>query len=144
MTDNMGTIGPIYTRSRWFGRHLGLGIRQNQSGSRLMAGPSWPLGASYRKFCEPTDHRQRTREDGLIAAGPRSPKLGAPYTYVTTEKFLVEFGFESLRDLPDLEALKDAGLMPAAGQLCARDREPEADDAGDRLALSEVSQDSAA
>ena len=34
------------------------------------------------------------REDGLIAAGPRSPKLGAPYTYVTTETFLAEFGFE--------------------------------------------------
>jgi segregation and condensation protein B len=51
------------------------------------------------------------REQGLIAAGPRSPKLGAPYTYVTTEKSLLEFGFESLRDLPDLEALKDAGLM---------------------------------
>ena len=84
------------------------------------------------------------REDGLIAAGPRSPKLGAPYTYVTTETFLVEFGFESLRDLPDLEALKDAGLAPAAGQLGARDREAEADDAGDRLPLPEVSQDSAA
>jgi segregation and condensation protein B len=51
------------------------------------------------------------REEGLIAAGPRSPKLGAPYAYVTTEKFLLEFGFESLRDLPDLEALKDAGLV---------------------------------
>jgi chromosome segregation and condensation protein ScpB len=51
------------------------------------------------------------QEEGLIAAGPRSPKLGAPYAYVTTERFLVEFGFESLRDLPDLEALKDAGLL---------------------------------
>ena len=51
------------------------------------------------------------REEGLIAAGPRSPKLGAPYAYVTTEKFLFEFGFESLRDLPDLEALKEAGLL---------------------------------
>ncbi len=51
------------------------------------------------------------REERLIAAGPRSPKLGAPYAYVTTEKFLLEFGFESLRDLPDLEALKDAGLV---------------------------------
>jgi hypothetical protein len=30
---------------------------------------------------------------------------------VTTEKFLIAFGFESLRDLPDLEALKDAGLL---------------------------------
>src|SRR5208337_4231489 len=51
------------------------------------------------------------REEGLIAAGPRSPKVGAPYAYVTTEKFLLEFGFESLRDLPDIEALKDAGLL---------------------------------
>ena len=51
------------------------------------------------------------REEGLIAAGPRSPKPGAPYAYVTTEKFLAEFGFESLRDLPDLEALNDAGLL---------------------------------
>ena len=51
------------------------------------------------------------REEGLIAAGPRSPKLGAPYAYVTTEKFLLQFGFESLRDLPDLEKLEDAGLL---------------------------------
>jgi len=27
------------------------------------------------------------RGEGLIAAGPRSPRLGAPYAYVTTEKF---------------------------------------------------------
>jgi chromosome segregation and condensation protein ScpB len=26
--------------------------------------------------------------------------LGAPYAYVPTEKLLLEFGFESLRDLP--------------------------------------------
>jgi hypothetical protein len=30
---------------------------------------------------------------------------------VTTEKFPLELGFESLRDLPDIEALKDAGLI---------------------------------
>jgi segregation and condensation protein B len=68
------------------------------------------------------------REEGLIAAGPRSPKLGAPYAYVTTEKFLIEFGFESLRDLPDLEALKDAGLMPGGGQPGDRDGETEAEE----------------
>jgi segregation and condensation protein B len=51
------------------------------------------------------------REEGLIAAGPRSPKLGAPYAYVTTEKFLFAFGFETLRDLPNIEALNDAGLL---------------------------------
>src|SRR5271167_4360349 len=56
------------------------------------------------------------REQGLIAAGPRSPKLGAPYAYVTTEKFLFEFGLESLRDLPDLEKLEDAGLLGAASR----------------------------
>jgi len=55
------------------------------------------------------------RAEGLIAAGPRSPQPGAPYAYVTTEKFLLEFGFESLRDLPDLEKLEDAGLLGAAG-----------------------------
>ena len=50
------------------------------------------------------------REEGLIAAGPRSPKLGAPYAYVTTEKFLFEFGFKSLRDLPDLENSRTQGF----------------------------------
>jgi hypothetical protein len=43
----------------------------------------------------------------------RAARRPAPYAYVTTEKFLIGFGFESLRDLPDLEALKDAGLLSA-------------------------------
>ncbi|TYR37179.1 SMC-Scp complex subunit ScpB [Mesorhizobium microcysteis] len=47
----------------------------------------------------------------LIASGPRSPTPGAPYTYVTTKEFLLEFGLETLRDLPDFEALEDAGLL---------------------------------
>ena len=51
------------------------------------------------------------RGEGLIAAGPRSPTLGAPYAYVTTPAFLAQFGFESLRDLPDIEKLEDAGLL---------------------------------
>jgi segregation and condensation protein B len=46
----------------------------------------------------------------LIATGPRSPQRGAPYTYVTTQGFLLAFGLQSLRDLPDREALVDAGL----------------------------------
>jgi chromosome segregation and condensation protein ScpB len=29
---------------------------------------------------------------------------------VTTEKFLVAFGLETLRDLPDREMLEDAGM----------------------------------
>lgn len=47
----------------------------------------------------------------LIASGPRSPTPGAPYTYVTTKEFLLEFGLDTLRDLPDFEALEEAGLL---------------------------------
>jgi segregation and condensation protein B len=79
------------------------------------------------------------REEGLITAGPRSPKLGAPYAYVTTEKFLLEFGFESLRDLPDLEALRDAGLIGIDASPGAGSADAKAEDAGGRLAPSEVS-----
>lgn len=46
----------------------------------------------------------------LIAPGPRAPRRGAPYTFVTTQAFLAQFGLESLRDLPDREGLLDAGL----------------------------------
>ena len=46
----------------------------------------------------------------LIATGPRSPRRGAPYTFVTTEKFLAAFDLQSLRDLPDREQLEDAGV----------------------------------
>nr|WP_246318961.1 SMC-Scp complex subunit ScpB [Peteryoungia desertarenae] len=51
------------------------------------------------------------RGTGFLAAGPRSPTPGAPYTYVTTRHFLSAFGLETLRDLPDIEALEDAGLL---------------------------------
>lgn len=47
----------------------------------------------------------------LIVSGPRSPLPGAPYTYVTTPVFLSAFGFDTLRDLPDIEMLEDAGLL---------------------------------
>ncbi|WP_417809051.1 SMC-Scp complex subunit ScpB [Thioclava sp.] len=46
----------------------------------------------------------------LIGTGPRSPRRGAPYTFVTTEQFLGAFGMETLRDLPDREQLEDAGV----------------------------------
>ncbi|GAW37389.1 hypothetical protein RA2_04472 [Roseovarius sp. A-2] len=51
---------------------------------------------------------------GLIATGPRAPRRGAPYTFVTTEQFLVAFGLESLRELPDQEQLEDAGVVGLA------------------------------
>ena len=44
-------------------------------------------------------------------ASLRGPTPGAPYAYVTTPAFLSHFGFESLRDLPDIEKLEDAGLL---------------------------------
>lgn len=62
----------------------------------------------------------RLSERGLIATGPREPRRGAPYTFVTTETFLAAFGMDSLRDLPDAEQLEDAGLglSPGPGSLC--------------------------
>jgi chromosome segregation and condensation protein ScpB len=62
----------------------------------------------------------RLRSLDLIAAGPRSPQPGAPYTFVTTKGFLSQFGLDTLRDLPDLEQLEEAGLLakdqPLAGE----------------------------
>ena len=52
----------------------------------------------------------RLHAHGLIGTGPRAPRRGAPYTFVTTEAFLAAFGMQSLRDLPDPEQLGDAGL----------------------------------
>ncbi|MEP9373380.1 SMC-Scp complex subunit ScpB [Mesorhizobium sp. KR1-2] len=51
------------------------------------------------------------RAQHFIVSGPRAPQPGAPYTYVTTKTFLSAFGLETLRDLPDFEALEDAGLL---------------------------------
>jgi segregation and condensation protein B len=51
------------------------------------------------------------RGAGFVSSGPRSPTPGAPYTFVTTKHFLSAFGMETLRDLPDMEALEDAGLL---------------------------------
>ena len=51
------------------------------------------------------------RNAGLIATGPRSPQPGAPHTYVTTPAFLALWGLASLRDLPDLDRLEEAGLL---------------------------------
>lgn len=59
----------------------------------------------------------RLHRQDLIARGPRSPEPGAPYTYVTMPGFLVQFGLETLRDLPDLEALEDAGLLKPAADI---------------------------
>jgi segregation and condensation protein B len=49
-----------------------------------------------------------------IGPGSRSPQPGAPHTYVTTSAFLALLGLASLRDLPDLDRLEDAGLLGKA------------------------------
>lgn len=45
----------------------------------------------------------RLRYKDLFASGPRSPRPGAPHTFVTTDTFLVTFDLQSLRDLPELD-----------------------------------------
>ncbi|MGR3270576.1 SMC-Scp complex subunit ScpB [Thalassococcus profundi] len=57
----------------------------------------------------------RLHARGLIGTGPRSPRRGAPYTYVTTDQFLVAFDLESLQELPDREQLEDAGVLSETG-----------------------------
>ena len=51
----------------------------------------------------------RLRYEDLIATGPRSPRPGAPHTFVTTETFLAMFDLQSLRDLPELQLGLDEG-----------------------------------
>ena len=45
----------------------------------------------------------RLRYKDLIASRPRSPRPGAPHTFVTAETFPVTFDLQSLRDRPELE-----------------------------------------
>jgi segregation and condensation protein B len=53
-----------------------------------------------------------------IRLGRRRMSPGRPVTFVVTEHFLDHFGLESVRDLPGLKELREAGLLdarPAAG-----------------------------
>jgi len=59
----------------------------------------------------------RLHAQGLIGTGPRSPRRGAPYTFVTTEQFLVAFDLETLADLPEREQLEDAGVVAEASKV---------------------------
>jgi segregation and condensation protein B len=54
----------------------------------------------------------RLTAQGLIGTGPRAPRRGAPFTFLTTERFLEVYGMQSLDDLPDREQLEDSGLRP--------------------------------
>ena len=70
------------------------------------------------------------RDAGFLGSGPRSPTPGAPYTYVTTRHFLSVFGLETLRDLPDIERLEDAGLLSRQALVREGFAEEGADDDG--------------
>jgi segregation and condensation protein B len=48
---------------------------------------------------------------GVIARGPRAPEPGAPIAWVTTQRFFEVFALGSLRHLPDLDTLEDAGAL---------------------------------
>lgn len=56
------------------------------------------------------------KRHGLIDGALRAPEPGAPFAYVTTKRFLEVYGLASLRELPNIEKLEDAGLLqgPAA------------------------------
>ena len=49
-------------------------------------------------------------EEGWIALGRRKSSPGRPGTFITTEIFLDHFGLESIKELPGLEELKEAGF----------------------------------
>lgn len=49
------------------------------------------------------DLLSRLRYKNLIGNGPKSPRPGAPHTFVTTSEFLATFDLQSLRDLPELD-----------------------------------------
>lgn len=53
------------------------------------------------------DLLSRLRYKGLIGNGPKSPRPGAPHTFVTTPEFLATFDLHSLRDLLDLGQLEN-------------------------------------
>jgi segregation and condensation protein B len=59
----------------------------------------------------------RLKRIGLIGGGPRAPFPGAPLTYVTTPEFLSVFGLATLRDLPEIEEMKDVELGEALAPL---------------------------
>lgn len=48
-------------------------------------------------------------EKGLVRVAGRHDSLGRPQLYGTTKKFLQAFGLNTLKDLPEVEALRNPG-----------------------------------
>lgn len=55
---------------------------------------------------------------GLHRHQPAEVPAGAPYTYVTARSCLSHFGLDTLRQLPDIEALEEIGHAFAAVTAC--------------------------
>jgi segregation and condensation protein B len=49
--------------------------------------------------------------ENLIKPGKRRDVPGRPLTWITTQNFLDTFGLENLKQLPNLQELKEAGLL---------------------------------
>lgn len=108
-------FGVAIRRATGLGAHDDKALSQSESLVLLCIGYFQPitrteLGQVFGKEVS-RDTIGHLRKLGFIAAGPRSPQPGAPYTFVTTPAFLSHYGFDTLRDLPDMEALEDAGLL---------------------------------
>lgn len=52
-----------------------------------------------------------------IRPGPRRQTPGNPLTFVATDKFLQQFDFKSFDDLPDIQSLREAGILNAEKDL---------------------------
>lgn len=101
-------------------------VRSSTNLSSFCAGrirdPAGTGRASLRVDDGQTEHWVSVRSGwvharGLVGIWPRSPRRGAPYTFVTTEQFRVTFDLESLRDLLVRKRLVDAGVVVVAPQV---------------------------
>lgn len=50
-------------------------------------------------------------EQNWVKFGKRRDTVGRPVTFITTPEFLDHFGLSSLKDLPNLQDMKNAGLL---------------------------------
>lgn len=77
-------------------------------------------------------------EIGWVKPGRRRETPGRPLTFVTTDAFLDHFGLSTVKDLPGLRELKEAGFLDSSGlnplnetELSAAERETEKDGVAD-------------
>ena len=70
----------------------------------------------------------RLIEAGWVRPAGRREAPGRPLTWATTPEFLAHFGLDSLKDLPDIDELRAAGLLDigpsALGEAAARPSTP--------------------